>query len=126
PVVSFDQVGTPSLLKLIQAFRWFIDYGGRAGTRWNNSVTRVLPSTTVPYHPTLCAPFVTAPTLLMVAPDHEMVHANYTVAREAFELIPGPKQWYDIAGGHFGLLYYPSEKFDKTSRVQTEFLKKWL
>lgn len=126
PVVSFDQVGTPSLLKLIQAFRWFIDYGGRAGTRWNNSVTRVLPSTTVPYHPTLCAPFVTAPTLLMVAPDHEMVHANYTVAREAFELIPGPKQWYDIAGGHFGLLYYPSELFDEASRVQTEFLKKWL
>jgi pimeloyl-ACP methyl ester carboxylesterase len=126
PVVSSDQAGAPSLLKPIQAFRWFIDYGGRAGTRWNNSVTRVLPSTPVPYHPTLCAPFVTAPTLLMVAPDDEMVHANYTVARDAFELIPGPKQWYDIAGGHFGLLYYPSELFDEASRVQTEFLKKWL
>jgi hypothetical protein len=39
PVVSFDQAGTPSLLKPIQAFRWFIDYGGRAGTQWVNSVT---------------------------------------------------------------------------------------
>jgi pimeloyl-ACP methyl ester carboxylesterase len=126
PVVSSDQAGTPSLLKPIQAFRWFIDYGGRAGTRWNNSVTRVLPETPVPYHPALCAPFVRAPTLLMVAPEDEMVHANYSVARQAYELIPGPKQWYDIAGGHFGLLYYPGELFDEASRVQTEFLKKWL
>ena len=126
PVVSFDQAGTPSLLKPIQAFRWFIDYGGRAGTRWINSVTRVVPATPVPYNPTLCAPFVRAHTLLMVAPDDEMVHANYAVARQAYELIPGPKQWYDIAGGHFGLLYYPGELFDEASRVQTEFLKKWL
>jgi hypothetical protein len=126
PVVSSDQAGTPSLLKPIQAFRWFIDYGGRAGTRWNNSVTRVLPATPAPFHPTLCAPFISAPTLLMVAPEDEMVHANYAVARQAYELIPGPKQWYEIAGGHFGLLYYPSELFDEASRVQTEFLKKWL
>ena len=126
PVVSSDQAGTPPLLKPIQAFRWFIDYGGRAGTRWINSVTRVLPATPVPYHPALCAPFVRAHTLLMVAPEDEMVHANYAVARQAYELIPGPKQWYDIAGGHFGLLYYPSELFDEASRVQTEFLKKWL
>lgn len=126
PVVSSDQAGTPSLLKPIQAYRWFIDYGGRAGTRWDNRVTRVLPATPAPFHPTLCAPFVKAPTLLMVAPEDEMVHANYAVARQAYELIPGPKQWYDIAGGHFGLLYYPSELFDEASRVQTEFLKKWL
>jgi pimeloyl-ACP methyl ester carboxylesterase len=126
PVVSFDQAGTPSLLKPIQAFRWFIDYGGRAGTRWDNSVTRVLPETPAPYHPTLCAPFVKVPTLLMVAPDDEMVHANYAVARQAYELMPGPKQWYDIAGGHFGLLYFPSKLFDETTRVQIAFLRKWL
>lgn len=69
---------------------------------------------------------VKAPTLLMVAPEDEMVHANYSVARRAYELIPGPKQWYDIAGGHFGLLDCPGELFDEASRVQTEFLKKWL
>jgi hypothetical protein len=126
PVVSFDQAGTPSLLKPIQAFRWFIDYGGRAGTHWVNSVTRVLPATPVPYHPALCAPFVTVPTLLMVAPEDEMVHANYSVAKRAYDLIPGPKQWYEIAGGHFGLLYCPSELFEEASRVQAEFLKQWL
>ncbi len=126
PVVSFDQVGTPSLLTPIQAFRWFIDYGGRAGTHWVNNVTRVVPATPIPYSPVLCAPFVEAPTLMMVAPEDEMVHANYGVARRAFELLQGPKQWYDIAGGHFGLLYFPSELFDEASGVQADFLKKWL
>jgi hypothetical protein len=126
PVVSSDQAGTPSLLQPIQAFRWFVDYGGRHGTRWLNSVTRVLPATPVPYNPVLCAPFVKAPVLMMVAPADEMVHANYSVARQAHELMPAPKQWCDIAGGHFGLLYPLSELFDEATRVQTEFLKKWL
>jgi pimeloyl-ACP methyl ester carboxylesterase len=126
PVVSFDQVGTPSLLKPIQAFRWFVDYGGRHGTNWINHVTRVIPSTAVPYHPILCAPFVNVPTLLMVAPEDEMVHANYSVARQAYDLLSGSKKWYDIAGGHFGLLYYPGELFEEASRVQTQFLEKWL
>jgi uncharacterized protein len=126
PVVSFDQAGTPSLLKPIQAFRWFIDYGGRHGTNWINNVTRVIPSTSVPYHPMLCAPFVKTPTLLMVAPEDEMVHANYSVSRQAYELLSGPKQWYDIAGGHFGLLYYPEELYEEATRVQTQFLQKWL
>lgn len=126
PVVSFDQLGTPSLLKPIQAFRWFIDYGGRHGTNWENRVTRVIPDTAVPYHPTLCAPFIKVPTLLMVAPEDEMVHANYSVVKQAYELFTGPKQWYDIAGGHFGLLYYPGELFEEAIHVQTQFLLKWL
>lgn len=126
PVVSSDQLGTPSLLKPIQAFRWFIDYGGRPGSHWVNQVTRVLPATKVPFNPVLCAPFVKAPTLLMVAPEDEMVHANYEVSKQAFRLLPGPKEWHDIAGGHFGLLYLPSEPFDEASRVQTDFLRRWL
>ncbi len=126
PVVSCDQAGTPSLLKPIQAYRWFIDYGGRHGTGWMNSATRVLPKTPVPWHPGLAAPFVKAPTLLMVAPKDEMVHANYSVARQAYELMPARKQWHDIAGGHFGLLYYPSALFDEASRVQAEFLQRHL
>lgn len=126
PVVSFDPIGAPSLLLPIQAFRWFIDYGGRAGTRWMNRVTRVIPRTPVPYSPFLCAPFLKQPALMMVAPDDEMAHANYQVAKDAFSLMPGHKEWYDIEGGHFGLLYYPSELFEQASRVQSEFFLKWL
>lgn len=126
PVVSCDQLGTPSLLKPIQAFRWFIDYGGRPGSRWLNNVTRVIPKTPVPFNPVLCAAFLKAPILMMVAPEDEMVHANYAVAKLAYDLMPDPKQWLDIAGGHFGLLYFPSDLFAEATRVQIGFFKKWL
>jgi uncharacterized protein len=121
PVVSSDQLGTPSLLAPIQAFRWFIDYGGRPGSGWINRVTRVIPPTPLTYSPYLCAPFVQASILLMVAPQDEMVHANYQVARQAYDLMPGVKRWYDIADGHFGLLYYPSSRFDEAVSVQAQF-----
>jgi len=126
PVVSPDQLGTPSLLEPVQAFRSFMDRGGRHGTGWVNRATRVVPDTPVPFSPVVCAPFVSPPTLMMVAPDDEMKHANYEVSRLAYELMPEPKQWYDISGGHFGLLYHPGSLFDEASRVQTEFLQRSL
>lgn len=126
PVVSPDQLGAPSLLQPIQAFRWFIDYGGRHGSGWQNRATRVVPSDTAPYSPYLCAPFVTAPSLTMVAPADEMVHANPEVSRQAFCLLPDEKDWYEIEGGHFGLLHYPSDLFDRASGVQAVFLARHL
>jgi pimeloyl-ACP methyl ester carboxylesterase len=126
PVVSADQLGTPSLLQPIQAFRWFIDYGGRHGTGWLNRVTRVMPATAGPYSPFLCAPYVTAPSLMMVAPGDEMAHANPEVSRLAFDLIPGQKEWYEIDGGHFGLLYHPSDLFIEASSVQADYLRRRL
>jgi len=121
PVVSHDQLGTPSLLAPIQAFRWFIDYGGRPGSGWVNRVTRVVPPTPVPYSPYLCAPYVQAKALLMASPEDEMVHANYDVAKRAFELMPGVKRWHDIADGHFGLLYHPGLRFDEAASAQVRF-----
>jgi hypothetical protein len=126
PVVSPDQLGTPSLLKPIQAFRWFIDYGGRPGSGWHNQVIRIVPSHTAPYSPFLCAPYVTVPSLMMVAPADEMAHANPEVSRQAFDLLPGERDWYDLDGGHFGLLYYPSDDFDEASRLQADYLTKKL
>lgn len=126
PVVSHDQAGTPSLLTPIQAFRWFIEYGGRPGSGWLNTTTRVIPSDVVGFSPYLCTPYVTVPSLMMVAPDDEMVHANPRVSRQAFERLGGDKEWYDIEGGHFGLLYYPSELFDEASSVQARFLARHL
>lgn len=122
PVVSADQLGTPSLLAPIQAFRWFIDQGGRPGSGWVNRATRVIPSTPVPYSPYLCAAHVQASALFMVAPEDEMVHANPEVSRRAFELIPTRKVWHDIADGHFGLLYHPSARFDEAASIQAAFL----
>ena len=123
PVVSFDQVRHPSLLQPVSAYRWFMEHGGRHGSGWQNDVSRVIPHTPAPFSPVLCAPHIAIPTLMMVAPEDEMVHANPSVSRHAFELLAGPKKvWHEIAGGHFGLLWYPSELFDEAARVQRDFL----
>lgn len=126
PVVSPDQASMPSLLKPIEAFRWFSEQGNRPGTGWVNRVTRVIPATPVAYDPSLCAPFVEVPTLMLVAPEDEMPHASVAVARLAFERIRAPRQWHEIAGGHFGLVRWPGVLFDEASRVEIAFLRQWL
>jgi pimeloyl-ACP methyl ester carboxylesterase len=122
PVVSFDQAGTPSLLAPIQAFKWFIEYGGRHGSLWENRVTRVNPPTPVPFSAYLAAPFIQCPVFMMVALRDEMPHCNYRVSRATFDLMRSRKTWADIDGGHFGLLYYPGELFDRASSLQRDFL----
>jgi hypothetical protein len=36
-----------------------------------------------------------------------------------------PKEWYSIGGGHFGLLYHPSELFSEAQAVEVSFLRRW-
>lgn len=122
PVVSFDQVRHLSLLKPISAYRWFIEYGGRHGSGWLNDVTRVIPPTPAPFNAMWCAPHIQVPTMMMVALEDEMAQANSSVSRQTFDLLPGPKQWYEIAGGHFGLLWHPGDLFEEASNVQRDFL----
>jgi uncharacterized protein len=122
PVVSSDQLHTPSLLPPIQAFRWFIEYGGRHGTGWLNVATRVVPKTRAPFHAGIAAPHVRQPVLMLVAPQDEMPQANPDVSRAAYRGLPATKQLSEIDGGHFGLLYHPSELFDVASRAQRDFL----
>jgi pimeloyl-ACP methyl ester carboxylesterase len=122
PVVSVDQAGTPSLLKPIQAFKWFIEYGGRHGSLWENLVTRVVPPTPVPFSAYLAAPYIRCPVFMMVGLNDEMPHCNYDVSRATFGLMCCPKAWAEIEGGHFGLLYCPSDLFDLASSAQRDFL----
>ncbi len=44
----------------------------------------------------------------------------------AFRLAPEPKEKIEIDGGHFGLLYYPSELFEQASNAQRDFLNQYL
>jgi uncharacterized protein len=44
------------------------------------------------------------------------------VARDAYDKLEGPKEWIEIDGGHFGLLYFPSEEFEGASYAQARFL----
>lgn len=122
PVVSDDQVRRPSALQPLTAYRWFIEYGGRLGTQWVNDVTRAQPRTPEPWHPGLCAAHVRCPALFVVSPLDEMRNAAPAVARDAFARLRGPKEWLDLEGGHFGLLYYPSDEFDRASSAQARFL----
>ena len=126
PVVSADQVRQPSALKPLSAFRWFIEYGGRIGSGWVNDVTIAIGDTPTPWQPALCGPHIDVPVLMIVSPEDEMVRANPSVARAVFGSLKGPKEWHAIAGGHFGLLYHPSEIFDEARQAQVSFLSCWL
>lgn len=126
PVVSSDQQGSPSLLKPLTAFRWFIDYGGRYNTLWKNSATYVDPNAITVFHPGLCGRHIKATVLMMIAEEDEMPGANSTVSRLVFEQLNSSKELIEIDGGHFGLLYYPGELFDNASKTQCIFLKKYL
>jgi len=126
PVVSSDQIGTPSALSELTAFRWFIEYGGRYDTNWQNTVT--LSSIDVPdlFHVGQCAPHLKAPILMVVASFDEMEGASTDISREVFDMVTQPKEIVEVDGGHFGLLHYPSKIFDISSKAQTSFLKKHL
>ena len=124
PVVSADQQSVPSLLVPIQAFRWFIEYGGRHGTRWENRASRVIPDTPVPFHAWHTAPYLSMPVLMMVGRDDEMVHCAPDVQLAVYDRIPGAKAFQEVDGGHFGLLWQPGALFDQAVARQVDFLQR--
>jgi len=122
PVVSSDQIHAPSYLKPITAYRWFLDFGGRPEMGWENRMTRAVEPEGSALHAGCMVQGITATTLMMVSPVDEMAGSVPEVARQVFERISSEKEWADIGGGHFGLVYYPSELFDEASLKQREFL----
>ncbi|WP_142784066.1 alpha/beta hydrolase [Changchengzhania lutea] len=125
PIVSSDQLGTPSALSKITAYRWFIEYGGRYGTNWKNIVS--FSNIEIPdlFHIGQCAQYLKGPILMVVATNDEMEGASNEVTNEVFKMIEKPKELFEIDGGHFGLLHYPSSIFDKSSQAQIDFLNKY-
>ena len=126
PVVSADQMGTPSALLPLTAFRFFIEYGARYGTKWENRVTIARKQTPVRLHAGLCAPHISVPILMVIAEDDEMEGARSDIARQVYESVPGPKKLLEVEGGHFGLLDYPGPLFDAASAAQVDFLARYL
>lgn len=126
PVVSFDQNTVKSILPTLTAFRWFMEYGGRYNTKWENSVTHVEPNVSYPFNSVVCISHMKAELLMIVAKYDEVKAANSDVSRHAFECAPHPKELFEIDGGHFGLLHYPSKLFNEVCSAQIEFLKNWV
>ena len=122
PVVSADQEANPSLLTPIQAFKWFIDQGGKFNSGWENQVTRVIPRTEVPFTPLLTAPFISAPVLMMIGKDDEMPLISRDVQLEVYSRIGSEKEFYEIDGGHFGAIYPYSELFHEAIAEQSSFI----
>ncbi|GAB3700413.1 alpha/beta hydrolase [Nocardiopsis oceani] len=125
PVVSADPQ-SPSFLPQIQAYRWFVDFGGRFGSGWQNQATFAVPAEAPPFHAGLAAPQVACPVLLIVAPDDEINEANPAVTRQVYDSLVAPKEWVDTDGGHFGLLYPESRLFKEAVAAQTDFLHRKL
>ena len=74
----------------------------------------------------MCASHIDVPLLMVVSPDDEISGAEVEISRLVFHEVQGPKEWYEIVGGHFGLLCYPSPIFDQASKAENDFLKKYL
>ena len=123
PVVSSEQNGTPSLLGPIQAFKWFIDQGGKYGSGWENIVTRVIPKTEVPFSPQVTASFISCPTLMVVGRNDEMPHIMPSIQRHVFDCLTCSKEFYDIDGGHFGALWPDTDLFREALELELKFLK---
>jgi hypothetical protein len=60
---------------------------------------------------------------MMVGRNDEMEHCNRSVQDAVFEKIAAPKTFYEIDGGHFGLLWSPGPLFDEAAAQQTKFLR---
>ncbi|NVC23886.1 hypothetical protein CIK52_15930 [Kocuria rosea] len=125
PVVSADQLSAPSALKPLTALRWFLEYGARFGTGWENQVVLTAPEEPM-WLPVLWAQHVLVPTCFLLARDDEMPGSTTAVARQAFAALGGPKEVHELEGGHFGLLYHHEPVFERSVAIQTRFLSSWL
>jgi cephalosporin-C deacetylase-like acetyl esterase len=125
PVVSSDPENTPCAVPPSTALRWFSEYGGRSDSNWQNIITIVRPILPETFHAGQCATHLQAPILMVVARHDEVSGASTNIAHEVFSRISQPKELVEIDGGHFGLLYYPSEDFEKSSDAQIKFLNKY-
>jgi pimeloyl-ACP methyl ester carboxylesterase len=126
PVVSASQLSSPSFVRPPSAFRWFIDSGGRFGTRWENHVTISRFTTPAPFDAQVCVPHIAAPTLMVIAEEEDMEGADADVARDVFRTASEPKQLLTVDGGHFGVLYRDSPEFELSASTQQRFLQEHL
>jgi hypothetical protein len=119
PVVSADQVAAPSALTPLTAFRWFIEYGARYGSGWQNRVT----ITERPgWDHIAVAANVRAHTLFMMSPDDEFPGAASSVQRVIFERLAGPKELVEMDGGHLGILWDENPLHEQAVAIQSAFL----
>jgi pimeloyl-ACP methyl ester carboxylesterase len=125
PIVSADP-SIDCMSPSPQAFRWFLEYGGRHGSGWINEWSYAVPDLGVEHSPYDCLPQVTVPALLVAGNDDEIEWCVPGVQEAALRLTSGPQVWRQIDGGHFGALYHPSRAAEEMTKIQVEFLDEYL
>ena len=124
PVVSADQLSSPSFVTSITAYRWFIENGARFGARWANKATIARLAASEPFDAQVCIPYIRAPLLMIVA--HEDEENDAELSRAVFEMANEPKQLIDVDGGHFGVLWPDTPEFERAAKAQQVFLRRYL
>ena len=124
PVVSADQLHSPSLVQTLTAFRWFIESGGSFGTGWKNQATLARLTAPAPFDAQVCIPHISAPILMVVAREDEESDAD--LSRDVFATASEPKQLLTVDGGHFGVLYPDTREYELSASTQQSFLQEHL
>lgn len=124
PVVSADQLSSPSFVTTITAFRWFIENGALFGTGWSNQATFARLATTASFDAQVCIPHISVPLLMIVAHEDEENDADLSLA--VFGTANEPKQLMMVDGGHFGVLYPDTAEFTASVIAQQAFLREHL
>lgn len=124
PVVSADQLNSPSFATTITAYRWFIENGARFGTGWANQATIARLGTAAPFDAQVCVPHINAPLLMIVAYEDEENDAD--LSRAVFATANEPRELINVDGGHFGVLFPDTPEFEIAANAQQAFLRKHL
>ncbi len=123
-VVVQEGVDLPPFLPFPEATQWFLEYGARASTTWQNRVTlRNLPSGPPAFDPGVCASHIApVPLLMVVASDDDL--APTEGALKTFERAGEPKRLEVILGDHFVTYHGPA--FAHASAAMRDFLVEYL
>jgi fermentation-respiration switch protein FrsA (DUF1100 family) len=108
----------PAFLPQPESTAWFESVGG-AGSSWQNTFTLKGLSGSVPFDPSVAAPFLTPKPLLMVVATEDRVAAA-AVALATFEAAGEPKQLALVEGDHF--VPYYGVGLEQASTVARDFL----
>lgn len=112
-----------ALLGQPESSEFFLEFGGRTGGRWRNEVwLRRTFDSVPPFEPSVAAPFLHAPLLMVVASEDRV--APVDLARATFDVAPEPKRLVTIEGHHF--LPYVGDGLAVAAGAARDWFARWL
>lgn len=118
--VVLDEGIDAAVLPQPESSEWFLAHGPDNG--WTNSVTMVM-TTTPPFDPAACSPFLDGTALLMVVATNDEV-ASTAVALDTYERASTPKRLAMIEGHHFSA--YENPERENAFDAMVDFLDEYL